>query len=90
MNIYQGHWISVSTQDREGYSHIRIRDISRIAINKSIAHDGDRYSVSLFANGTEYVYSRGKTLDGAEADAGVLLELSTRADAGHKPVPASR
>jgi hypothetical protein len=82
MNIYKGRWISVSTHDREGYSHIRIRDIHRIAVNKSITPDGDRYSVTLFSNGTEFVYSRGKTLGDAEVDAGMLLELSVKAGEG--------
>jgi hypothetical protein len=85
MNIYKGRWIAVPTQDREGYSHIRIRDIHRIAVNKSIARDGERYSVTLFANGTEYVFSKGSTLADAEVDAEALLELSTSADAVHAP-----
>jgi predicted metal-dependent hydrolase len=74
MNIFNGQWISVPTQDREGHSHIRLRDIHRIAVNKSIARDGDRYSVTLFANGTEYIYSKGKALGDAELDAKALLD----------------
>lgn len=77
MNIYKDRWIRLTTNERGGYSYVRIQDIHRIAVNKSVSLDGDRYSVTVFANGTEFGYSRDKGLDEANADCLSLLELTT-------------
>lgn len=77
MDIYKNRWIRLTTTERGGYSHIRIMDIHRIAVNKSVGPDGDRYSVTVFANGAEFGYSRDRGLPEANADSLSLLELAT-------------
>lgn len=77
MDMYKNHWIRLTLNERGGYSYVRIQDICRIAVNKSVSLDGDRYSVAVFANGTEFGYSRDKKLEEANTDCLSLLKLTT-------------
>ncbi len=77
MDMYNNRWIRLTLNERGGFSYVRIQDIYRIAVNKSVGLNGDRYSVTVFANGTEFGYSRDKELEEANADCLSLLELAT-------------
>lgn len=60
---------------RPAYSYVRLQDINRVIIKKDGPGDDTPYSITAFANGTEFLYTGKKTNSEAESAALELLRL---------------
>ena len=70
------------------YSYVRLQDIDRIVIKKNGPGDSSSYSVTAYANGTEFVYTDNKKSNGEAENAALeLLSLIETALGLLSPTP---